>query len=82
FVRLGLPLNLANRICNYREKGGQFRKPEDFQKIYGLSVADFERLRPFISINGGEKPVADFFKKGEKRAAENFEFDPNTASFE
>ncbi len=81
FVRLGLNLNLANRICNYREKGGQFRKPDDFQKIYGLSTADFERLRPFISIENGEKPMADFSKKSEKRVVENFKFDPNTASY-
>ncbi len=82
FTRLGLPLGIANRICNYREKGGRFREPGDFQKIYGLAAADFERLRPFIAIGGRENDVAGFSKKGEKRPVENFKFDPNTASFE
>ncbi len=82
FVRLGLSLRIANQICNYREKGGQFLKPDDFQKIYGLSVADFERLRPYISIEGKENAWVDFSKKEQKRPAENFKFDPNTASFQ
>ena len=82
FVKLGLSLRTANQICNYREKGGHFRKPDDFQKIYGLSTADFERLRPFISIVGNEKPGEFFSKKEGKKVAENFKFDPNKASFQ
>ena len=50
FVRLGLSERLARQILNYRDKGGRFRKPEDFKKIYNLSTADYERLLPFITL--------------------------------
>ena len=50
FVRLGLSESLARQILNYRDKGGRFRRPEDFQKIYNLKPTDYERLLPFITI--------------------------------
>jgi competence protein ComEA len=48
---LGIPSKVVNHIIHYREKGGQFRKPEDLQKIYGLSVSDYKRLAPYIKIS-------------------------------
>jgi len=50
FVQLGLSAKVANMIVNYRNKGGQFRKPADFSKIYALSEADFQRLKPYIRL--------------------------------
>jgi len=50
FVRLGLSPAVAQTIARYRSKGGQFRKPEDFQKIYTLSEAHYKRLAPYIHI--------------------------------
>lgn len=50
FTRLGLSPKVATSICHYREKGGKFREPDDFKKIWGLTAEDFERLRPFIRI--------------------------------
>jgi competence ComEA-like helix-hairpin-helix protein len=55
-TRLGLAENTTKSILNYREKGGIFRKKEDFAKIYTLAPNDFERLMPFINIP--EKPIA------------------------
>ena len=58
FERLGLSGRTAQSIINYRDKGGQFYKVEDFKKIYTLSDADFERLKPFIAIPKTEKVTA------------------------
>lgn len=78
FVRLGLPERVANAILNYREHGGRFDAPDDFQKIYTLSAADFERLRDFIEIARPENPTAA--DQAAPRPAQNFPFDPNTAT--
>lgn len=50
FLDLGLPSWMAGNILRYRAKGGQFRKPEDFRKIYGLTEEQYTRLLPYISI--------------------------------
>lgn len=49
-LRLGLSPNTIRSILRYREKGGKFRKKEDFGKIYTLPKADYERLLPFIRL--------------------------------
>jgi len=56
FQALGMPRFIAERIEKYRSKGGQFRKKEDLQKIYGLQPALYERLESYISIP--EKTIA------------------------
>ena len=48
--RLGLPGWMARNILRYRARGGRFRKPADFQKIYGLEKRTFERLLPYLVI--------------------------------
>jgi competence ComEA-like helix-hairpin-helix protein len=87
FVRLGLSERTAKSICNYRDKGGKFRKPEDFKKIYTLSDADYERLLPYIRLGeeGGDRSRLyaeghDRSSKKERLAAQQFNFDPNTAT--
>jgi len=65
FQRLGLTAKTARSILNYRDKGGLFRKPEDLAKIYTLSTADYERLRPFIALNEPNTPKCS---TGNKRA--------------
>ena len=50
FVSLGLKPYIAKNIIRYRNKGGKFKKPDDLAKIYGLSIADFKRLKPYIQI--------------------------------
>lgn len=78
FVRLGLSEKVANIICNYRDKGGNFRTPSDFQKIWSLGKADYERLLPYIQM---ETPTQNGNKKtAEKAPPMLFAFDPNTAT--
>ena len=47
---LGLSPRQAQTIINYRSKGGRFRRPEDFSRMYVVSEELFLRLRPFIVI--------------------------------
>ncbi len=49
-VRLGLSERQAEVILNYRNKGGLFRKKEDFARMYVVSDTLFHRLEPFIDI--------------------------------
>jgi DNA uptake protein ComE-like DNA-binding protein len=87
-VALGLSERTARSICNYRDKGGRFRRPEDFKKIYTLSEADYQRLLPYIRIGGGAESGNysstqrhwDKKEKDEATPGERFDFDPNTIS--
>jgi len=76
FQQLGLSQKTAQSILNYRSKGGQFRKPEDFKKIYALSDADYERLLPYIDLDetSSAKPATVLPKKYNGQP-----IDPNTA---
>ncbi|MEO6039434.1 MAG: helix-hairpin-helix domain-containing protein, partial [Saprospiraceae bacterium] len=80
FTRLGLSEKVAGIICNYRSKGGHFRQPDDLQKIYSLSPADFERLRPWIRIGGTQSASNDWENAEPRAVAESFPFDPNLAT--
>ena len=48
--RLGLPWWMARNIVRYREKGGKFRKAEDFRKIYGMTEEQYTALQPYLRI--------------------------------
>jgi DNA uptake protein ComE-like DNA-binding protein len=48
--RLGLTPRLTQTIMRYKEKGGQFHKPEDLKKIYGIRPHDYERILPYVRI--------------------------------
>lgn len=49
-LRLGLrPWQISNML-KYRRKGGLWRSPEDFRRLYGLSEEDYRRLRPYVRI--------------------------------
>ncbi|MDO8367999.1 MAG: helix-hairpin-helix domain-containing protein [Saprospiraceae bacterium] len=78
FVRLGLSEKVSNIICNYRNKGGDFRSPADFQKIWSLKKEDFARLLPYIRI--GSAAEKSYESTREQAAPELFAFDPNTVT--
>ena len=50
FVRLGLKSFIASNILKYRKKGGTFRTPADFTKVYGILPEKMKQLEPYISI--------------------------------
>jgi len=55
FVRLGIRPNTARTIERFRERGGVFRVPEDFRRIFGISDEQFEKLAPYIAIRRVEE---------------------------
>ncbi len=80
FVQLGISEKTAKTIVHYREKGGKFKTPEDFKKIWGLKPADYERLRPFIVLEETNIPNNNnsTLKPTAAPVVLN-NFDPNTA---
>ena len=50
FVRLGLKPYIASNIQKYKKKGGSFRTPTDFAKVYGVSAEKFKELKSYIKI--------------------------------
>ena len=49
-THLGLRPWIAQRVINYRRKGGQFRIKADFKKIYGLPDATYQRLYAYLQL--------------------------------
>lgn len=64
---LGVSERTTRSILKYRSKGGQFREPEDLQKIYTLPDSVYQHLRPFIQIQ--EQLV---FTPSKKRPAKTY----------
>ena len=48
--RLGFSEKQADAIDRYRQKGGRFRRAEDFAKSYVVADSVYDRLAPFIDI--------------------------------
>lgn len=49
-LRLGLQSWQVRNIYKYRNAGGIYRKPQDFARLYGLTVGQYRRLEPYIHI--------------------------------
>ncbi|MBQ7253562.1 MAG: helix-hairpin-helix domain-containing protein [Bacteroidales bacterium] len=58
-MRLGFSERQAQVIENYRAKGGKYRKPRDFAKMYVVDSAHFARLEPYIRIRKINLNTAD-----------------------
>lgn len=88
FRKLGLSERTTNSIINYRNKGGQFYKKADFKKIYTLSEEDYRRLSNYIDLpelaSKTKKKITKSFTYDhpDKVIIQEFDFDPNTASYE
>jgi len=79
FTRLGFSQTLANRIINYRAKGGRFVTKKDLRKIYGMDSVFYQKISPYIVIPetlSKSKETPKFVAK-EKLVA--IKFDLNTA---
>jgi competence protein ComEA len=50
-TQLGLSSRTATTLIHYRERGGQFRRPEDLRKVYGITAADYDRLKDFVELD-------------------------------
>ena len=58
-MRLGFTEKQAQSICNYRDKGGRFRRKEDFAKSYVVADSVYERLEQYINIPKLDINLAD-----------------------
>ena len=60
-ARLGLATWQIRGILKYRSKGGAYRTPNDFARVYGMTKKQFETLLPFIRIGEDYQPAANFY---------------------
>ena len=58
FLALGLRPWQVRNIYKYRAKGGIYRRPTDFARLYGLTRKEFQRLLPHIKIGADYQPAA------------------------
>ena len=62
-LKLGLQEWQVRSIYRYRAKGGIFREPSDFARLYGLTKKQYEVMRPYIRISDEYRPASDFYGK-------------------
>lgn len=56
-LRLGLSPWQVRSIYRYRAKGGIYRSPEDFSRLYGLTRGQYARMQPYIHISEEYRPL-------------------------
>lgn len=49
-LKLGIKEWQIRNLMKYRRKGGRWKTADDFSRLYGLSEKDFQRLKPYITI--------------------------------
>lgn len=88
---LGIPIAIARRIDNYRNKGGKFYKKEDLLRIYGFPQKLYGDLESYIELKATGKPFTNVLPRypekrdapsasySFKRSPEIVPFDLNTA---
>ncbi len=64
-LSLGLQPWQVRSIYRYRAKGGVFREPEDFARLYGLTVKQYRELQPYIRISSEYRATSEVY--GRKR---------------
>lgn len=58
---LGLAPWQVKAIYHYRAKGGVYRRPEDFSRLYGLTVKQYRMLQPYIRISSDYAPASTLY---------------------
>lgn len=79
FVKLGLKSFVASNILKFRVKGGNFRTPESFSKVYGISPEKFNELKPYITITESKQLVKDSIKTTSPTKIKNLIVELNSA---
>ncbi len=60
-LRLGLQPWQVRNIYRYRAQGGVYSYPEDFARLYGLTVGQYRRLAPYIRIAEEFRPASEVY---------------------
>jgi competence protein ComEA len=50
---------VAERILEYREKSGGFKKVEDLMNVRGIGEKSFLKLKPLITVSSGKSGSAE-----------------------
>ena len=69
-LKLGFSPKQARSILKYRSKGGKFKSPYDFSKLYVVSEEQYLRLEPYIKIKEQRKAMV---RKVELNTADTIE---------
>ncbi|MCR5130784.1 MAG: helix-hairpin-helix domain-containing protein [Prevotella sp.] len=62
FLRLGLQPWQVRNIYKYRARGGIYRQPSDFARLYGLTQKQYRELEPYIRISSDYRPASELVK--------------------
>lgn len=66
-LRLGLQPWQVRNIYRYRARGGVYRRPSDFARLYGLTAGQYKRLEPYIRISDDYRPAAEVYGTRQER---------------
>lgn len=58
---LGLQPWQVRSIYRFRAKGGVFRQPSDFARVYGLTVKQYREIEPYIRISSDYRPASEVY---------------------
>ncbi len=64
---LGLQPYQVRAIYHYRAKGGVYRRPSDFARLYGLTAKQYRELEPYIHISADYLPASEVYGVTEER---------------
>lgn len=70
-AQIGLSDWQIENMLKYRRKGGKWKKPQDFARLYGLSDADFQQLLPYIRIPKDSVQMAKTLAKARRDSIHN-----------
>ncbi|HLG59462.1 MAG TPA: helix-hairpin-helix domain-containing protein [Vicinamibacterales bacterium] len=55
----GIGKSTAERILEYRQKNGNFKKVEDLMNVRGVGEKSFLKLKPLITVSAGKTASAE-----------------------
>lgn len=77
---LDLPKSVKRNIVSYRNAGGVFKTPRDFEKIYGMNDSIYQAVSGFLDFTYAKSPDEPTTSAVSK-AKEGY-FDPNQVEFD